>query len=129
MSNIRALKSKQVIDGYRTIHDGVVVYADGKIQAVGAQKTTPIPEGAEVVDYGDNVISPGFIDIHIHGYKGLRANSSLENTMGLAEFITQGGTTSFLPTVDSVPGVRYAYEGAELQKKEGYKGAAIRGSQ
>ena len=128
MSNIRALKSKQVIDGYRTIHDGVVVYADGKIQAAGAQKTTPIPEGAEVVDYGDNVISPGFIDIHIHGYKGLRANSSLENTMGLAEFITQGGTTSFLPTVDSVPGVRYAYEGAELQKKEGYKGAAIRGS-
>ena len=50
MSKIRVLKSSRVVDGYRTIRDGVVVYQDGKIQAVGAQKTTPIPDGAEVVD-------------------------------------------------------------------------------
>ena len=40
MSNVRAFVSKRVVDGYRMIHDGVVVIADGKIQAVGAQKTT-----------------------------------------------------------------------------------------
>ncbi|MBE5780575.1 MAG: N-acetylglucosamine-6-phosphate deacetylase [Clostridiales bacterium] len=128
MSKVIALKSKRVIDGYRMIHDGIVIYADGKIQAVGSQKTTPIPEGAEVIDHGDNVIAPGFIDIHIHGYKGLRANVSLEYTMGLAEFITRGGTTSFLPTVDTVAGVGYAYEAMQIQQKEGYKGAAIPGS-
>ena len=86
MSNIRALKSTRVVDGYRTIHDGVVLYQDGKIQAVGAQKTTPIPEGAEVVDYGDKIVAPGLIDIHIHGYQSKMCGSSLENTLGLAEY-------------------------------------------
>ena len=31
MSNVRAFVSKRVVDGYRMIHDGVVVIADGKI--------------------------------------------------------------------------------------------------
>ncbi len=85
MSNIRALKSTRVVDGYRTIHDGVVLYQDGKIQAVGAQKTTPIPEGAEVVDYAQNRCA-WLIDIHIHGYQSKMCGSSLENTLGLAEY-------------------------------------------
>ena len=128
MSNVRAFVSKRVVDGYRMIHDGVVVIADGKIQAVGAQKTTRIPEGAEVVDCGNNVVSPGLIDIHIHGCKGQSANESLENTLQLCEFVAQYGTTSILPTVNSTDGVRYVYEASEIQKKEGYKGAAIPGS-
>ena len=119
MSNVRAFVSKRVVDGYRMIHDGVVVIADGKIQAVGAQKTTRIPEGAEVVDCGNNVVSPGLIDIHIHGCKGQSANESLENTLQLCEFVAQYGTTSILPTVNSTDGVRYVYEAREIQKKEG----------
>ena len=128
MSNIRALKSARVVDGYRTIHDGVVLYQDGKIQAVGAQKTTPIPEGAEVVDYGDKIVAPGLIDIHIHGYQSKMCGSSLENTLGLAEYAAKAGVANILPTSSTVEGVGYAYEASEIQKKEGYKGAAIPGS-
>ena len=47
MSEIRALKSKRVIDGYRSIQDGVVVIQGGKIVAVGSQNRVAIPEGAE----------------------------------------------------------------------------------
>lgn len=54
----------------------------------------------EYVDYGDEVIVPGFIDIHIHGwatgsfwYEG--TESSLEN---MSKELVKVGVTSYLPT-------------------------------
>ena len=32
--------------------------------------TENVPEGAEVLDYGDYQISPGLVDTHIHGFAG-----------------------------------------------------------
>ena len=36
----------------------VVVIADGKIRAAGAQSTTPVPKGAETIDAKGKVIQP-----------------------------------------------------------------------
>jgi imidazolonepropionase-like amidohydrolase len=41
---------------------GLVVVANGKIQAVGGG----VPAGAEVIDLGDATLMPGFIDAHTH---------------------------------------------------------------
>ena len=130
MSKIRALKSERVIDGYRSIHDGVVVIQDGKIQAIGPQSRTPVPAEAEVTDYSDLIISPGLIDIHLHGCRMQPAELSLENTMGVAEFVATHGVTTILPTSSgsSVSGPKYAYEAMQIQKKEGFKGSRIAGS-
>ena len=56
MSKIKVLKSRRVIDGYHSIRDGAVVILDDKIIAVGSQSSIVIPDGAEVTDYGDNII-------------------------------------------------------------------------
>ncbi len=46
---------------------GAVAIADGKIAAVGpADDIRAAHPGAEVTDYGDALISPGFIDAHAH---------------------------------------------------------------
>jgi imidazolonepropionase-like amidohydrolase len=42
---------------------GVVVVRDGRIESVGGADTL-IPEGLEVIDAGDGVLMPGFIDAH-----------------------------------------------------------------
>jgi guanine deaminase len=48
--------------------DGLLVVADGKIQAAGdyAQLHASLPPGTDVVDYRGKVIMPGFIDTHVH---------------------------------------------------------------
>ena len=48
------------------IADGVLVVDDGKIVAVGAADSTPIPEDAELVDATGRVIMPGLICTHSH---------------------------------------------------------------
>ncbi|MDL2225504.1 N-acetylglucosamine-6-phosphate deacetylase [Eubacteriales bacterium OttesenSCG-928-M02] len=124
---VKALKAKRVMDGYRSIPDGVVVIRDGKIDGVGPASRTPIPSDAEVVDYGDKIIAPGLVDIHIHGCKGNGTNEAVENIYDCAAYVLKAGYTSWLPTLNSTQGAAYAAEAIRTQKAEGYKGARIAG--
>ncbi|HTQ60053.1 MAG TPA: amidohydrolase family protein [Candidatus Solibacter sp.] len=60
------LKAARMFDGKSDalIKPGLVVVADGKITGVGAGAA--IPAGAEVIDFGDATLLPGFIDAHTH---------------------------------------------------------------
>ena len=123
MAGIRALKSRRVIDGYRSIHDGVVVYEGDKIIAVGAQSRTPIPEGAEVTDYGDLIIGPGLIEMHAHGCKGVNANTDTAACLDFADFVGQRGTTTLLPTINRK--ISCVLEAMKTQERDGYTGASM----
>jgi len=48
--------------------DGLLIVAAGKVVAAGdyAQLAPTLPAGTEVVDYRGKIITPGFIDAHIH---------------------------------------------------------------
>jgi guanine deaminase len=48
--------------------DGLLIVADGKIKAAGDYATlhASLPAGAPVQDYRGKILSPGFIDSHIH---------------------------------------------------------------
>jgi imidazolonepropionase-like amidohydrolase len=46
------------------VEDGVVLVADGRIQAVG--RDLRVPEGAERVDAAGKVVLPGLVDAHTH---------------------------------------------------------------
>lgn len=63
-----AVKARWVIDatGAAPIPDGVVVVRGRRIEAVGPQASTPLPEGCEVVDLGGQTLLPGLIDTHGH---------------------------------------------------------------
>lgn len=55
-------------DSYRYFADGLLVVEDGIIQAVGdaAQLLGTLGADVELVEYTDALITPGFIDTHIH---------------------------------------------------------------
>ena len=48
------------------IVDGIVITRNGRIEAVGAAKDTPVPAGYQLVDCGDAMIVPGLIELHCH---------------------------------------------------------------
>ena len=43
---------------------------DGVITVVGTRAELSTPPNAQVIDFGDAVLAPGLIDIHIHGGAG-----------------------------------------------------------
>ena len=45
-------------------HGCLVLHDDGSIQSV--EKAVPQSADAEVIDYGDSLIMPSFVDMHLH---------------------------------------------------------------
>ncbi len=48
--------------------DGLLVVRDGRIESIGDRRALKpwLPKDARVVDYGEKLIFPGFVDTHIH---------------------------------------------------------------
>ncbi|MCQ4314158.1 guanine deaminase [Pseudomonas stutzeri] len=53
---------------YEYFEDGLLVIEDGKVAQIGAAQSllASLPTGTEVTEYPDALITPGFIDTHIH---------------------------------------------------------------
>jgi N-acetylglucosamine-6-phosphate deacetylase len=91
------LYNGRVLTPYRVIPGGVVVVRDGKIEYVGEGDISV--DGAEVIDAGGRYISPGFIDLHIHGGGGHDfMDGTVEAFLRIAETHARYGTTAMLPT-------------------------------
>ena len=53
------------------ISDPVLVVEDGLITDVGSLSAKPVAAGTSIVDFGDAILAPGFLDIPIHGGAGM----------------------------------------------------------
>ena len=54
-------------------------------------------------DFGDQYVSPGFIDLHVHGGNGKDfCQSSPQEVAAAADFHLRHGTTTIVPTITSV---------------------------
>lgn len=87
----------RLITPYRLIENGTVLIEDGVIVAV---QEGDIPFQAEtVIDARGNYVSPGFIDLHVHGGGGADfMDGSVEAFLKVAETHARYGTTSLVPT-------------------------------
>ena len=78
---------------------GVVVVENGRIVAVGPQRTLTLPRDATLLDAGDGYVSPGFIDIHTHGGGGSDYMDGTPEAVRTANRAHAGhGTTTVFPT-------------------------------
>lgn len=65
-----ALTHARVLDGTGAParSDQTLIIRDGKIAALGATASTPVPEGATVVDLTGKTVMPGMVMVHEHLY-------------------------------------------------------------
>ncbi len=94
-----ALVNGKIITPLRLIEDGTIIIKDDTIMDFGFKDQTPIPEDAVVIDVNQAYISPGFIDLHIHGsWGGDVMSASEDDLVKMATGLVKCGVTSFLPT-------------------------------
>ena len=99
MSRLKIYNGRIVTPG-GIIENGVVLAEGGKIIEVKEGSMDRIEEKDVVgIDAGGRWVSPGFIDIHVHGGGGHDfMDGTVEAFLGVAETHARYGTTSMLPT-------------------------------
>ena len=97
---------KCIINGRIVMPDGVLsghaIIFDKKIQSVVPQQDISLDE-YDVIDAKGNLVAPGLVDLHIHGYFGEDASDgSAEGLKVMAAGIAKNGVTSWCPTTMTI---------------------------
>ena len=98
-SMVTGIKSSRMIfpDGVRP---GTVYLQKGQIVDAG-DKEHPCDQ---LLDFGDQYVAPGFIDMHTHGGVGIAFSAcNPEDFVAACRFHMQHGTTTLLPTLSAGP--------------------------
>lgn len=97
MSNYLKIYNGDIITPYTIIKSGTVLIRDGKIIAI-EKGDIDVPD-SEIIDAKGNYISPGFIDIHVHGGGGHDfMDGTADAFLKIAEAHAKYGTTALSPT-------------------------------
>lgn len=99
------MNKKAIINGRLILPDGliaedkVLIYSDGKIEEIIPADKFADEQVSEITDAGGCYVSPGFIDLHIHGGGGHDfMDGTVEAFLGVARAHAKHGTTSMIPT-------------------------------
>jgi N-acetylglucosamine-6-phosphate deacetylase len=94
-----AFISAACITPLEKITSAVVLVDDGVITAVGSRSAIEIPANSRIEDFGDAILAPGFVDIHIHGGAGHDVMEGTPASLAAIERnLAKHGTTSYFPT-------------------------------
>lgn len=97
---MKAIVNGKIILKDRLVTDAVLLYSD---VIEGIVSNEQIPQGAEIIDASGGYVSPGFIDLHIHGYLGKDVcDGEEESIRTISGGLIKNGVTGYLPTTMTV---------------------------
>ena len=92
--NGKIILKDRVIDGFALLFSDVIE---------GILPVDKLPEGIEKIDAKGGYISPGLIDLHIHGYLGCDVCDGKEESIrAISKGLLANGVTAYLPTTMTV---------------------------
>ena len=122
-SKILKITNGKIITPYRIIPQGTILVNEGVITAVSENHIKE--NGAVEIDARGKYVSPGFIDLHVHGGGGHDFMDSSEKAfLKVAEKHAEHGTTSMYPTtiagdMEELMGILSLYEKASKNNTKG----------
>ena len=97
---MKAVVNGKIILKDRIIEGSALLFSD---VIEGILPVDKIPADAEIIDANGGYVSPGLIDLHIHGYLGCDVcDGTRESIRTISEGIIANGVTGYLPTTMTV---------------------------
>ena len=88
-----------ILQDGKQIQGKALLYDNKIIDIIDEKEALALEDVTEKIDAKGGYISPGFVDIHIHGYDGVDTmDGAVEDIQIIAKGIPANGVTSFLPT-------------------------------
>ena len=99
MSAAKAYTAKVIFTGDQWLHQHAAIVADGIITDV--LPVTALHPLTEIIDFGDNILAPAFIDLQIYGaFEKLFAVYPDTNSLQLLNSYSNNGGAAFcMPTI------------------------------
>lgn len=98
MINLKAIVNGKIIVENKILENKVLLF-EKKIVAILDRSNVYLNKEDQIIDANGLYVSPGFIDVHIHGSGGKDAmDGNLESIKVISQTIAKRGVTSFLPT-------------------------------
>ncbi|MBK5240045.1 N-acetylglucosamine-6-phosphate deacetylase [Clostridium sp.] len=128
---------KIIINGKILIKDEVVyekslLFDEKILEFVEAEDLEKLlPRCDEIIDAKGNFVSPGFIDIHVHGSGGYDVMDGTEEALSvISSVLAQNGVTGFLPTTMTMSEEKIyaALDNIRIQMKKKINGSKILGA-
>jgi len=130
--NINCIIGGKIILENEILFGKVIIFNDKIIDIIDEENFENKPsEGIRIIEAAGKYISPGFIDIHIHGAGGKDTmdgeKSDLET---ISKTIARSGVTGFLPTTMTMSKEKIfkALDAVRLAMNENFNGAKILGA-
>jgi N-acetylglucosamine-6-phosphate deacetylase len=102
--SLTAYTSRTLYTPLESLDRAVVMAEAGAIVKLGTRSGVEVASGAEIHDFGDDVIVPGFVDIHVHGGAGYDVmQEDVSARPGFERFLARHGVTSYYPTTIAAP--------------------------
>ena len=99
-----ALTASRLFTPVERIERPVVLIEGEVIVDIFSQTNRPVPHGAQLADFGDAILTPGFVDIHVHGGAGHDVMSpDPAGSAALERLLAAHGVTSYFPTTVTAP--------------------------
>lgn len=97
---MKAIVNGKIILKDRVVENAALLFSDVIEGVLPADK---IPADAEIIDANGGYVSPGLIDLHIHGYLGCDVcDGTVESIRTISEGIVKNGVVGYLPTTMTV---------------------------
>ncbi len=99
-----AITNVDIVTPFRVVEQGSVVVEGSKIAAIGRGSEVSLPAGLKVYDFDGMMLTPGFVDLLVHGGGGYGfADMSNEALDAISKHFFQHGTTGMLAALYSKP--------------------------
>lgn len=132
--NVTCIKGGKIILENEVLENKVLIFNDKIVDILDEEdleKMGSTHKIKQIIDAHGKYISPGFIDIHIHGSGGKDTmDGELAGLKIISETIAKNGVTAFLPTTMTMEKQKIykALDTVRLAVKEKIKGAKILGA-
>ena len=76
----------------------------GLILEISPRSSRQLPANTALLDFGDSIIAPGYVDLHIHGSAGYDVMDDTADALPAIEnFLARHGVTTYFPTTVTAP--------------------------
>ena len=131
--NITCIKGGKIILENEVLVGKVLIFNDKIVDILDEENFAKKSSNHEmkIIDAYGKYVSPGFIDIHIHGSGGKDTmDGEISDLKIISATIAKSGVTGFLPTTMTMEKVKLykALDSVKLAMQENFKGARILGA-